>query len=181
LAISGSLRNGSYNTALLNVAVGMLAEQGAEVVVWDFRTYPLPIYDANLETSEGLPENAKSLKQAIETADAVLLGCPEYNAGPTPLLKNAIDWTSRKTNEWENKVVAIVSASTGQFGGARGQYSYRNSLAHLRAFVLPDMVTLPLAEGAFDQSGNLTNERTIKGLREVTKKLITVSERLKDL
>ena len=175
------MRAGSFNTSLLNVAVGMLAELGAEVKVWDFQANPLPIYNNDLEKSDGLPDNARLLKEEIENSDAVLIAGPEYNAGVTPLLKNAIDWSSRKTNEWENKVVALISASTGQFGGARGQYAYRNSLAHLRAFVLPEMVVLPLAESAFDEHGNLTNERTLKGLRDLTKKLIDVSGRLKGI
>ncbi len=187
LAISGSLRTGSFNTRLLSVAVAMLVEKGATVNGFDFKTMPLPIYDADMEKDEGFPENVLKLKAEVKKADAVLLAGPEYNAGPTPLLKNAIDWVSRKNqernaeNEWDKKVVAVISASPGAFGGVRAQYAYRNALSHNGAFVLPNLVTLPLASDAFDDEGNLLNERTKKALDRNMVDLLEVSSRLRGL
>ena len=185
LAISGSLRTGSYNTSLLRVATKILAEKGAEIVGHDFRARPLPIFDADLEKNEGFPESVIELKRTVRESDAVLIAGPEYNAGPTPLLKNAIDWVSRRQhgekNEWDSKVVGVVSASPGSFGGVRAQYSYRNSLMHNFAFVLPDMVTVPNASEAFDEQGNLRNERALRGLEALTTKLLEVSSRLRGL
>jgi chromate reductase, NAD(P)H dehydrogenase (quinone) len=187
LAISGSLRTGSFNTSLLNVAIGMLEGKGATVKSFDFRTHALPIYDANTEKSEGYPESVLVLKSEVKSADAVVIAGPEYNAGPTPLLKNAIDWVSRRNpdrgadNEWDKKVVAVISASPGQFGGMRAQYVYRNALGFLGAFVLPDLVTLPLASEAFDADGNLLNERTKKALEKNMASLLEVSSRLRGL
>jgi NAD(P)H-dependent FMN reductase len=187
LALSGSLRTGSYNTSLLNVAIAMLKEKGAEVVGFDFRADPLPIYNADQEKHEGYPPAVLKLKSVVRDADAVVIAGPEYNAGPTPLLKNAIDWVSRRApekgieNDWDKKVVAVVSASPGQFGGVRAQYVYRNALSFLGAFVLPNLVTLPLASDAFDADGNLLNERAKKGLEKCMADLLEVSSRLRGL
>ncbi|MEX2243234.1 MAG: NAD(P)H-dependent oxidoreductase [Fimbriimonadaceae bacterium] len=187
LAVSGSLRTGSYNTSLLRVAVRMLEEKGATVTGFDFRAHPLPIYDGDLEKNEGFPESVLLIKGAVRDADAVLFAGPEYNSGPTPLLKNAIDWVSRRNadrganNEFDGKVCAVVSASPGAFGGVRAQYVYRNALSFLGAFVLPDLVTLPNAADAFDAEGRLLNERTGKALDSLTTKLLEVSSRLRGI
>jgi NAD(P)H-dependent FMN reductase len=187
LAISGSLRTGSHNTSLLRVATRMLEEKGATVSGFDFRAHPLPMYDADMEAAEGFAESVLMIKKAVNVADAVLFAGPEYNAGPTPLLKNAIDWVSRRSpdgaakNEFDGKVCAVVSASPGQFGGVRAQYVYRNALSFLGAFVLPDLVTLPNASEAFDAEGRLLNDRTSKALDSMTTKLLKVSSRLRGL
>ncbi len=165
----------------------MLVEKGATVSVFDFRANPLPIYDADMEKNEGFPESVLKLKAEVKSADAILIAGPEYNAGPTPLLKNAIDWVSRKNsergaaNEWDKKVVAVISASPGAFGGVRAQYVYRNALSHNGAFIVPDLVTLPLASDAFDAQGNLLNERTKKALDRNMASLLEVSSRLRGL
>ena len=161
LAVCGSVRTGSYNKKLLDVATGLLQAKGAAVTGFDFRADPLPLYDADSEKSDGFPESVLMLKAAVKGADAVVIAGPEYNAGPTPLLKNAIDWVSRRNpergaaNEWDGKVVTVISASPGAFGGVRAQYVYRNALGFLGAFVLPELVTLPSASDAFDPDGNL--------------------------
>lgn len=166
------------------VASKILEEKGATVEGFDFRAQPLPIYDADLEKEKGFPESVLLLKDAVRRADAIVLAGPEYNTGPTPLLKNAIDWVSRRrpdegvSNEWDGKVIAVISASPGQFGGVRAQGVYRSALSFLGAFVLPDLVTLPLAGDAFDQEGNLLNERTQKGLEKNMANLLEVSSRL---
>jgi chromate reductase, NAD(P)H dehydrogenase (quinone) len=181
LALSGSTRTGSFNTSLLNVAVKLLETKGASVTGYDFRAHPLPLYDADLEAEKGFPANVLLLKQRVKDADGIVIAGPEYNSGPTPLLKNAIDWVSRVGNEWDSKVIAVISASPGQFGGIRAQYVYRSALSHLGAFVLPDLVTLPLASDAFDANGNLLNERTAKALERNMANLLEVSSRLRGL
>ncbi len=187
LVICGSLREGSYNRKLLNVAIKLLVDLGAEVQDFDFRSSPLPIYDASLEAAETLPEGVIALKEAINQADAIVIASPEYNAGVTPLMKNAIDWVSRedskkgRTNEWSNKVISVLTVSPGAFGGIRAQGAYRQSLAMLGALVLPETVTVPNAAQAFDESGALTNERSKGLLDKSMKRLLEVSSRLKGL
>ena len=92
VGISGSLRKGSYNTALLRAAAGLTPEG----VTLDVVTLEgVPLYDGDLESSEGLPPAVTALKEAIVAADGVLLVTPEYNSGIPGVFKNAIDWTSR--------------------------------------------------------------------------------------
>jgi NAD(P)H-dependent FMN reductase len=181
-AVSGSVREGSYNTSLLNVAIERLRGAGAEVTTHDFRAHPLPIFNADLER-EGYPGPVLQLKLAVREADAVLIAGPEYNAGPTPLLKNAIDWVSRghhgEKNEWEQKVVGLMSASPGAFGGARAQVVYRNALVHCYAIVLPGAVTLPHAGEAFGEDGALKNERALKNLEALVARMLEVSSKLR--
>ena len=186
LALSGSLRTGSYNTSLLEAAIRLLDSRGAKVERFDFRADPLPIFDADLEAADGYPDNVLKLKAAVREADAVVIAGPEYNSGPTPLLKNAIDWVSRKSkdrgarNEWDKKVVAVISASDGRFGGIRAQMVYRNSLSFIGAHVLPGFVAVTFAKDAFDEQGNLLDERANRALERTMTDLLEVSCRLRD-
>jgi NAD(P)H-dependent FMN reductase len=184
LALSGSLRTGSYNTSLLRIAVAKLELQGVAVTGFDFRAEPLPIFDADLEANQGYPESVLKLKRAVRDAGAVLIAGPEYNAGPTPLLKNAIDWASRRhrgeRNEWDGKVCALMSASPSAFGGVRAQAVYRNALLHNMAVVIPQVVTVPNASEAFDAEGRLLNERALKNMDILLARLLEVSSRLAD-
>ena len=91
LGISGSLRSGSFNTSLLRAAQE-LASNGVEIKIFDLNGVPL--YSGDLE-ADGDPDGVASLKAAIRNADAVLIATPEYNHGPSGVLKNAIDWASR--------------------------------------------------------------------------------------
>ena len=119
LAFAGSARRDSLNKKLLQVAVAGARAAGAEVTVLDLRDLPLPLYDGDLEAAEGLPANARALKQQLRAHAGLLLACPEYNSSVTPLLKNAIDWASRaEPGEaplacFEGKVAGLVSASPG--------------------------------------------------------------------
>src|SRR5690349_9411572 len=95
LAFAGSLRKDSYNKKLVKIAIAGAQAAGAEVTYLDLKELPLPIYDQDIEDSEGLPENAKKLKEMMHAHQGLLLACPEYNSSITAALKNAIDWASR--------------------------------------------------------------------------------------
>lgn len=95
LAFAGSTRTESFNKKLVKIAVTGARGAGAEVTWIDLRDFPMPLYDEDLETKEGLPENAKKLKALFLSHDGLLLACPEYNSSITGVLKNAIDWVSR--------------------------------------------------------------------------------------
>src|SRR5262249_8456428 len=92
LGISGSLRSGSYNTALLKAAVPLL-DAGVELEI--ALLHGIPLYDGDLETAEGLPDAARDLKARVTACDGLLLASPEYNNGIPGVFKNAIDWLSR--------------------------------------------------------------------------------------
>lgn len=168
LAISGSLRERSYNRALLRAA-GELAPAGIELEEFDISS--LPFYDGDVEAA-GDPEPVVALRAAVAKADGILIATPEYNRGTSGVLKNAIDWLSRpalaSVLRW--KPVAIMGASTGQGGTRRAQQQVRDALLFPGAIVLEEPeVAVPIAWEHFDEDGRLTDERTrdsIRGLLE---------------
>ena len=164
LAFAGSARKDSFNKKLVKIAVAGAKAAGAEVTYLDFRDLPLPLYDEDLETAEGLPENARKLKAMMKEHQGFLIACPEYNSSITPLLKNAIDWASRpEPNEpslvcFKDKTIVLMSASTGALGGLRGLVHVRSILSNIGVLVLPDQKAIGSAYQAFDENGNLKDE-----------------------
>lgn len=158
LAFAGSLRKGSFNKALIRVAVE-LAPKHIVIEVFDLEGIP----PFNQDLVESPPQKVVEFKDKIRGADALLMACPEYNYSISGVLKNAIDWASRpkEGNPLQGKPVAIMSASIGRFGGVRAQY-------HLRqCFVFLDMhpinvpqVMLSDAKNNVDKDGKVTNEET---------------------
>jgi NAD(P)H-dependent FMN reductase len=184
LGISGSSRMGSYNTAFLEYALGILREKGVETSVFDHAAHPLPLFNEDLER-EGFPEGAAALKQAIAEADGILFASPEYNASFSPLAKNIIDWASRPhvsglNNVWANKPVVVISASPGGFGGFRSLVSIRPVFVQLEALILPQQVSLGGAHQAFNEDGTLKDARTAGFLTSALDRLVHVAGRLKD-
>ncbi|MEM9267470.1 MAG: NADPH-dependent FMN reductase [Pseudomonadota bacterium] len=164
LALSGALRAGSTNTLLLREAARLY---GAEhFAMGDLR---LPLYDGDLESASGLPEEVTRLASQIQAADAVIISTPEYNGNITGVLKNALDWISReKFKPFADKPVAIMSAAAGRAGGARAQYSLRLCLVAFGARVLPGPeVALAGSGKAFDGEGALQDEFAQKLLAEL--------------
>jgi chromate reductase, NAD(P)H dehydrogenase (quinone) len=156
------------------------------VDAFDLRPDTMPIYDGDLEGAQGLPSGAKDLKARVQAADAVVFTAPEYNSSVTPLLKNAIDWASRTDKEtglgnvWERKVIALSSASPGAFGGLRGLYTLRQVFQHLEGLVLSEQVSVGRAHEAFDDEGNLKDERTAGFLDSMLERLIEVATAMRD-
>ena len=164
LAISGSLRERSYNRALLRAAEE-LAPAGVEFEEFDLS--PIPFYNGDVE-AEGDPEPVAALKAAVAEADGLLIATPEYNRGTSGVLKNAIDWLSRpalaSVLRW--KPVAIMGASTGRGGTRRAQQQVRDALLYPGAIVLEEPeVALPVAWEHFDEDGRLVDEKTRDAIR----------------
>jgi chromate reductase len=145
LALSGSLRTGSHNTKLLQAAAAV-APDGVEIAIYD-RLKEIPPYDADDDITGRQPPAVRRLKHAIAEADAVLIATPEYNHSIPGVLKNALDWVSRPLAESPalNKPVAVISSSTGMFGGVWAGAETRKVLGALGARVLEDTVTVPKA------------------------------------
>ncbi|PKP62728.1 MAG: NADPH-dependent FMN reductase [Alphaproteobacteria bacterium HGW-Alphaproteobacteria-8] len=123
LGISGSLRRESLNTALVRAAAEAFAP--TRFTLADLN---LPLYDGDVE-ARGMPEAALALNAAIRDADAIVIATPEYNAGLSGVLKNALDWSSRvKPMPLTGKPVAILSAAAGRAGGQRAQMTLRHCL-----------------------------------------------------
>lgn len=131
LGISGSLRKGSFNTALLRAAQG-LAPDGMSIAIADITK--IPLYDGDVETTTGIPAAAEDLRARVRAADAVLIASPEYNGSFSGALKNAIDWCSRPPHQaFAEKPVAMMGASGGTLGTVRSQNHLRDVLTMLNA------------------------------------------------
>jgi chromate reductase, NAD(P)H dehydrogenase (quinone) len=135
LGFAGSLRQGSYNCALLRAAQA-LAPTGMEFEIFDLM--PIPLYNADIE-AQGDPEAVAAFKAAIRRADALLIACPEYNHGVPGVLKNAIDWASRppRTAALNRKPLALMGASPGMTGSARGQSQLRQAFVFTNSYAMP--------------------------------------------
>ena len=173
LAFAGSAREGSLNRKLVRIAADGARDAGAEVTLLELRDFPLPIYDGDLEAREGLPPNARKLKDLFLAHQGLLIAAPEYNSSITPLLKNTIDWVSRSAPSepplacYDGKVAALMSASPGGFGGLRGLIVVRMCLSNIRVLVLPDQVAVPGAGDAFAEDGRLRDEKRHAAVRKL--------------
>jgi chromate reductase, NAD(P)H dehydrogenase (quinone) len=160
VGLAGSLRRESYNRALLRAATP-LAPAGAAVESFE-RLGEIPPYNDDVRL-RGLPDPVAELWQAIAGADAVLVATPEYNYGVPGVLKNALDWVSRPPSEspLRHKPVAIMGASTGNFGTVRAQLALRQTFQFIESYVLlkPEIMVFRAAE-RFDDAGELTDETT---------------------
>jgi NAD(P)H-dependent FMN reductase len=161
LAFAGSARRDSFNRKLLTTLIAGASAAGAEVTRIDLRDWPLPLYDGDLEDEQGLPEAVVRLKALMREHDGLLLACPEYNGSITPLLKNTLDWCTRKQGDepplvcFRGKVAGLVSASPGALGGLRGLVVVRMLLGGLGVYLVPDQVAVGQAASAFDDDGRL--------------------------
>jgi NAD(P)H-dependent FMN reductase len=170
LVFGGSIRTGSFSAQLAALAAKELALLDAEVSHISLEDYPMPIYDGDLEAKEGVPENAKKFRAMMNAHSGVYIATPEYNAAIPPLLKNTIDWVSRSgaggEDPYRRCIFALGATSNGRFGGYRALMALRTVLElGLQALVLPNQVALSHVGEAFDEAGNLKDEKVAKLLR----------------
>jgi chromate reductase len=178
MGITGSIREGSFNRALLDAAVE-LAPEGMRIEPWD-RLREVPLYDAGLEADELRPEPVEDLKRAIAQADGVLIVTPEYNWSIPGVLKNAIDWASRPGHKsvLSGKPVAITGAANGVVGTARAQIHLREVMFSTLARVMPHPgVLVNLAPQKF-QDGRLVDEPTRSFLADYLRAFGTYIEQM---
>jgi chromate reductase len=165
LAISGSLREASHNTALLR-ALAEEAPAGVEIELWH-GLKEIPAYDADDDVVPG-PETVEAFRARVRDADAVFFSTPEYNSSVPGALKNALDWASRPvaTNAFRNKPVAIVSSSAGAFGGVWAAAELRKVLGAMGARVTDVELAVGHAHEKLDDAGRLTDEGVRQTLRD---------------
>lgn len=184
LAFAGSTREGSFNKKLAKVAADAARAAGAEVTLIDLRDFVMPLFDEDLETREGLPENARKLKTLFLQHEGLLISSPEYNSGMSGVLKNAIDWVSRSEAgekplaAFDKKIAALISASPGALGGLRGLAHLRSILGNIKVLVLPEQVAVPKANEAFQPDGSLKDAKQQVSIETLVKRLATVIKQL---
>ncbi len=166
LAISGSLREGSYNSALLEVAREALPG-GGHLELFDALAQ-VPPYSPD-EDTDPAPPAVRRLREAIAGADALLIATPEYNSSLPGQLKNAIDWASRPfpDNALRGKPAAVVGATTGRFGAVWAQAEARKTLGAAGARVLGRDLPVGQADRAFAPDGSLVDDALSERLRDL--------------
>lgn len=173
LAFAGSTRSDSYNKRLVQIALHGAQQAGAITTFIDLKDYPMPLYDEDHETANGLPENAIKLKALFQSHHGFLLASPEYNSSISGVLKNTIDWLSRPYNDepalacFRGKVAALMSASPGSLGGLRGLVHIRAILGNIGVIVLPDQVAISMAHQAFTPDGQLQNPKQQESIQNL--------------
>src|SRR5438309_2392627 len=175
LVFSGSMREGSWNHLLAELATKSAKENGAIVDLASMRDFEVPAYDGDLEASQGIPAGAQALQRRLKASDAFIIASPEYNASMPGLLKNLIDWTSRfRPQPFDGKHALLLSASPSLAGGNRGLWALRMPLEPLGSRVYPDMFSLAQAHQAFDPQGEIANpqladrlDQTIAGFMDL--------------
>ena len=177
LAFAGSVRRESFNRRLLPAAMDGARKAGAVVTHIELADFPLPLFDQDMEARDGLPANGRKLKELFKSHAGLLLACPEYNGSITPLLKNTLDWVSRRdgaesgTVPYQRKVVGLISASDGRWGGIRGLTQVRHTLTILGCVVLPEQYCLSAASQAYDEAGRIKDDKVRKGAEGIGSRL----------
>jgi NAD(P)H-dependent FMN reductase len=185
LAFAGSTRRESFNKKLVQIAARGAREGGAEVTLLDLKDFPLPLFDQDLETEHGMPDNGAKLKRLFIDHDGLLIASPEYNSSVTAVLKNVIDWVSRPAPgepslvALKGKVATLMSASPGALGGLRGLVHVRSILGNIGVIVLPDQIAVARAPEAFQPDGSLTDPRQQAGIEALGKALASFLIKLK--
>jgi chromate reductase len=175
LGISGSLRADSHNTRLLRRAAEHLPA-GVELELFEgLGEIPPYTEDADVHGEKAV----EALREAIADADAVLFATPEYNGSIPGQLKNALDWVSRPRAEsaLQNKPVAVISASTGQFGGVWAQNELRKVASTMGARAVETDFALSKADTAWHPSGALAEPSDDEKLAEALGALVAEVER----
>tara|TARA_R100000306_G_scaffold62381_1_gene69191 strand:+ start:5820 stop:6254 length:435 start_codon:yes stop_codon:yes gene_type:complete len=138
----------------------------------------LPLYDGDIESTDGIPENALRLHDVMQNSVGFIITSPEYNGLVSPLLKNTVDWLSRPLADsaihspFRRKFVLLMAASPGKFGGIRGLQSARQLFANLGAVVVPEQLALPYADKAFDGEGRLIDEKQVQQVKALADRFV---------
>lgn len=173
LAFAGSTRSESINKKLVLEAANIARQAGAVVKVIDLKDFPMPFYDADVETKQGMPFNAKQFRQLLLENQVILIASPEYNGSLSAVLKNAIDWSSRGADgnpsreAFKGKKFVLMSASPSGEGGARGLAHLRSIIEGVGGTVIERQMTLPNAYTAFDHQGHLTDAKQKEELNQL--------------
>lgn len=182
LVIPGSTRIGSVNDKLANLFVSELNEHDLVAEKVSLTDYPLPVLNADID----VPQEAKDLATRFAEVDGLVFVSPEYNASITPLLKNTIDWVSisgvgegNGYGPYVDKVCLLAAASPGEIGGLRGLYHLRAVLMNVGAEIITPQVCVGKAAEAFDDDGNLRNERLQGFMKTALSELVIAIQRVK--
>ncbi|NGP16747.1 NADPH-dependent FMN reductase [Devosia aurantiaca] len=171
LTLSGSIRKGSWNRVLQQHMDRKLAEAGVAVTSIDLADFPMPIFNEDLE-ADNAPVAAARLAELWRSHEIVFIASPEYNGGVSPLLVNTVTWLSRqKPSPFRHAVFGIGGVSSGKYGAIWGLSHLRESLTKLGTLVVPTLLGIGPANGAFDADGNPTEAPIIRKVEQMIDEL----------
>ena len=185
LVFAGSARQESLNKRLARAAAATARELGAESTFLDLADHPMPLFDQDLEATEGMPASARAFREQLASHDGFLIASPEYNSSLTPLLKNALDWASRSPggggdlSAYQGKIAGLLAASPGGLGGLRGLVHLRAILGNIGVHVVPTQMAIPAAGDAFGEDGSLLDEGQASRVRSVVEEVVRVATALR--
>jgi chromate reductase len=182
---AGSTREGSYNRKLARLAHRIAEANGIEGVVIELKDYPMPLYNGDLDASDGPPKAAREFRALFGEYQGVFIASPEYNSSIAPLLKNTLDWVTRVRAKGEtglevykSRVFAISGASTGNYGAMRSLLHLRQILeVGIGATVIPQQLALPRAGDAFEEDGSLKDKTLQEMLKAVVEALAVAARK----
>lgn len=187
LVFAGSTRQHSFNRQLAAIAAALARDAGAEVSHLELSDFDIPLYNADLE-ARGTPHDVIRLKRLMFEHPAWIICSPEYNGSYTALLKNTIDWASSPVKddpEWSSgtkpfrgKVVGLLSASPGAYGGLRSLSHLNPLLLNLQCWIAPQQFALANARQVFGPDGAPQRELARKSVQAVVDQVLWAGERL---
>ena len=187
LVFAGSTRQQSFNRRLARVAADQGRALDAEVTLLELADLDIPLYNADLE-ARGTPPDVLRLKALLHAHPAWIVCSPEYNGSYTALLKNTIDWVSSPVKDhavwhdstlaYRNKVVGMLSASSGGLGGLRAQSHLAPLLVGLGCWLAPRAHAVKSAATAFDAQGALQHAHDRDGVHAVVKQVLWAAKKL---
>ena len=189
LVFAGSARKASLNKKLARLAAESARAAGGEVTLVDLDDYPMPLYHGDLEAAEGMPPNARKLRELFLANEGLLIASPENNGSVSSLLKNTIDWLSRSIGDgkgddsglapYRGKVAGLMSASPSAFGGVLGLTHLRPILAKLGVTVLGAQASIIRAGEAFDEAGALKDPAHRKAVDALARAVVETAGKLR--
>lgn len=180
LMFAGSLRKGSLNKKLLQVAENILkAQPNSKIILVDLKDFNIPVYDGDIETA-GMPDGVKLLGDLVAQTDGIVIASPEYNSSIAGSLKNTIDWLSRlRPVPLAQKTVLLMGASPGPYGTMRALLVTKAPFELLGCYVHPQTFALSKADEAFDGQGKLKDENAQKRLHGLIQNFVEFTTKLK--
>ncbi len=186
IGVSGSLRQHSFNTRLLKEALCDLVSYDVEADLIDLSVAPLPFYNADDEASSGMPTEVRIAREKVIAADCLYIATPEYNGASPGVLKNFLDWMSRKETvddlplkAFSHKTAVMMSATVGASGGVRAMTGLNTQLAYLGVMVIPQRFSLINAGSCFTDSDGLAKEH-IDRLKDFNRSVVAQIKRNND-
>jgi chromate reductase, NAD(P)H dehydrogenase (quinone) len=177
LAISGSLRDRSSNTALLKAIAGLIPD-GASLAIYD-RLGSLPFFNPDID-GDHPPDTVKEWRTQLQDAAGVMICTPEYAHGIPGVLKNALDWIV-SSGEFMHKPTAVISASPSLDGGKKASASLVQTLEAMMANITEDItLSIPAVSAKLNHQGEVTDPATVEALRSLVQALIAMIDETTD-